>query len=447
VPDHSLLHEARDVLPEAVRLRRRLHARPEVGLDLPFTQETVLTALADLPLTVATGSSTSSVVATLEGARPGPTVLLRGDMDALPMPEDTGLPYASEIDGTMHACGHDTHVAMLAGAAELLASRRNDLAGRVVLMFQPGEEGHHGARFMLEEGLLDVGPLSDGSPSPVSGAFALHITSLFPSGTINLRGGTMMASSDTMRIVVRGRGGHASAPHQALDPIPVACEIVQAIQTMVTRRVDVFDPGVITVAQITAGTTSNVIPETAVILGTIRAVSERTRNRLHGGVRRVAEGVGAAHEAAVEVDVELGYPVTINDLGYAGFASAVATDLLGIGRVTSMPAPVMGAEDFSYVLQEVPGAIAFLGAAPPGVDPRRAAPNHSNRVLFDEDAMAAGIAMYTQMALAHLATGGAVPNQLRQISVSSASKTTPIHAEKPNHTEKSEAEGRPPSAD
>jgi len=238
----------------------------------------------------------------------------------------------------------------------------------------------------------------------------LHITSLFPSGTINLRGGTMMASSDTMRIVVRGRGGHASAPHQALDPIPVACEIVQAIQTMVTRRVDVFDPGVITVAQITAGTTSNVIPETAVILGTIRAVSERTRNRLHGGVRRVAEGVGAAHEAAVEVDVELGYPVTINDLGYAGFASAVATDLLGIGRVTSMPAPVMGAEDFSYVLQEVPGAIAFLGAAPPGVDPRRAAPNHSNRVLFDEDAMAAGIAMYTQMALAHLATGGAVPN-------------------------------------
>jgi amidohydrolase len=409
VPDHSLLHEARDVLPEAVRLRRRLHARPEVGLDLPFTQEAVLTALADLPLTVATGSSTSSVVATLEGSRPGPTVLLRGDMDALPMPEDTGLPYASEVDGTMHACGHDAHVAMLAGAAGLLASRRSDLAGRVVLMFQPGEEGHHGARFMLEEGLLDVGPLSDGSPSPVSGAFALHITSLFPSGTINLRGGTMMASSDTMRIVVRGRGGHASAPHQALDPIPVACEIVQAIQTMVTRRIDVFDPGVVTVGQITAGTTSNVIPETAVILGTIRAVSERTRSRVHGGVRRVAEGVAAAHEAEVEVDVELGYPVTINDLGYAGLASAVAVDLLGTSRVTSMPAPVMGAEDFSYVLQEVPGALAFLGAAPPGVNPRQAAPNHSNRVLFDEDAMATGIAMYTQMALTQLATGGAVP--------------------------------------
>jgi amidohydrolase len=403
VPDHSLLVEARDALPDAVRLRRRLHARPEIGLDLPFSQDEVLAALADLPVDVSTGSSTSSVVATLEGTRPGPTVLLRGDMDALPMPEDTGLPFASEVDGAMHACGHDTHVAMLAGAAQLLAARRDELTGRVVLMFQPGEEGHHGARYMLDEGLLDVGLLADGTPSPVSGAFALHITSLFPSGTINLRGGTMMASSDTMRIVVRGRGGHASAPHQALDPIPVACEIVQAIQTMVTRRIDVFDPAVVTVAHITAGTTTNVIPETAEILGTIRSVSERTRRRVHDGVRRVAEGVAAAHEAAVDVEVELGYPVTVNDVGYAGFASGVATELLGSNRVTTMATPVMGAEDFSYVLQEVPGALAFLGATPPGVDPRRAAPNHSNRVLFDEDAMATGIAVYTQVALAHLA--------------------------------------------
>jgi amidohydrolase len=403
VPDHSLLVEARDALPDAVRLRRRLHARPEIGLDLPFSQDEVLAALADLPVDVSTGSSTSSVVATLEGTRPGPTVLLRGDMDALPMPEDTGLPFASEVDGAMHACGHDTHVAMLVGAAQLLAARRDELTGRVVLMFQPGEEGHHGARYMLDEGLLDVGLLADGTPSPVSGAFALHITSLFPSGTINLRGGTRMASSDTMRIVVRGRGGHASAPHQALDPIPVACEIVQAIQTMVTRRIDVFDPAVVTVAHITAGTTTNVIPETAEILGTIRSVSERTRRRVHDGVRRVAEGVAAAHEAAVDVEVELGYPVTVNDVGYAGFASGVATELLGSNRVTTMATPVMGAEDFSYVLQEVPGALAFLGATPPGVDPRRAAPNHSNRVLFDEDAMATGIAVYTQVALAHLA--------------------------------------------
>jgi hippurate hydrolase len=404
VPDDTLLLEARDLLSDAVRLRRRLHQRPEVGLDLPFTQDEVLAALDGLPLRIRTGESTSSVVATLDGARPGPTILLRGDMDALPMPEDTCLAFASETDGTMHACGHDTHVAMLAGAARLLAARRDELTGRVVFMFQPGEEGHHGARYMLEEDLLEVGPLADGTESPVTGAFALHISSMFPSGTINLRGGTLMASSDVLRIVVRGRGGHASAPHQALDPIPVACEIVQAIQTMITRRIDVFDPAVVTVAHIKAGTTSNVIPETAEILGTIRAVSERTRTRVHGELQRVAEGIAAAHDAGVEVDVELGYPVTVNDLGYAGFATQVAGELLGDERVTTMRNPVMGAEDFSYVLQRVPGALAFLGAAPPGVDPRRAEPNHSNRVVFDEDAMATGIAVYSEVALRHLSS-------------------------------------------
>jgi amidohydrolase len=398
-----LLDEARDLLPDAVRLRRTLHQRPEVGLDLPFTQEQVLRALDGLPLaSVSTGESTTSVVAVLEGAAPGPTVLLRGDMDALPMPEDTGLPYESTVDGMMHACGHDTHVAMLAGAARLLAAHRDELDGRVLFMFQPGEEGHHGARFMLEEGLLDVGPRRDGSDSPVTGAFALHTTTMAPSGTINLRGGTLMASSDTLRIVVTGRGGHASAPHQALDPIPVACGIVQAIQTMVTRRIDVFDPCVVTVSQIQAGTTSNVIPESAHILGTIRAVSERTRTKVHDALRRVAEGVAAAHDAAVTVEVELGYPVTVNDLGFAGFATSVAGSLVGDQRVNAMPNPVMGAEDWSYVLQQVPGAMAFLGACPPGLDPRTAPPNHSNRVTFDEDAMATGIAMYAGVALEHL---------------------------------------------
>jgi amidohydrolase len=409
VPDDTLLLEAQDVLPEAVRLRRRLHQRPEVGLDLPFTQDEVLAAIEGLPLSVRTGDSTSSVVATLDGGRPGPTILLRGDMDALPMPEDTGLEYASEDDDTMHACGHDTHVAMLASAAKLLSARRDELTGRVVFMFQPGEEGFHGARYMLEEDLLEVGPLADGTDSPVTGAFALHISSMFPSGTINLRGGTLMASSDVLRIVVRGRGGHASAPHQALDPIPVACAIVQAIQTMITRRIDVFDPAVVTVAHIKAGTTSNVIPETAEILGTVRAVSERTRTRVHDELRRVAEGIAAAHDAAADVEVELGYPVTVNDVGFADFASQVASDLLGGERVTTMRNPVMGAEDFSYVLQRVPGALAFLGAAPPGVDPRRAEPNHSNRVVFDEDAMATGIALYTEVALRHLSASASPP--------------------------------------
>ncbi len=212
-----------------------------------------------------------------------------------------------------------------------------------------------------------------------------------------------MASSDVVRIVVRGHGGHASAPHQALDPIPVACEIVQAIQTMVTRRIDVFDPAVVTIAHIKAGTTSNVIPETAEILGTVRAVSERTRTRVHSELKRLAEGITAAHDAGVDVDIELGYPVTVNDQSYAGFTTSLASDLLGADRVTTMRNPVMGAEDFSYVLQRVPGALAFLGATPVGMDPRHAEPNHSNRVVFDEQAMATGIAVYAQVALAHLA--------------------------------------------
>ena len=196
-------------------------------------------------------------------------------------------------------------------------------------MFQPGEEGFGGAEFMLDEGLLDLPPLADGSESPVTGAYALHITTNLPSGWIASKGGSIMASADTMLITVTGRGGHASQPHAALDPIPIACEIVQALQTMVTRTIDVFDPSVVTVGRITAGTTNNVIPETAVIEGTIRAVSERTRAKVRDGIRRVAEGVGAAHDAQVDVEFHDGYPVTVNNPGSADFSLDVAGEVLG----------------------------------------------------------------------------------------------------------------------
>src|SRR5262245_47624794 len=223
----GVLDDARGLLDDAVDLRRRIHRQPELGLDLPKTQATVLEALEGLPLKVSTGISTTSVVAVLDGDEPGPTVLLRGDMDALPMPEDTGLDYASSVDGTMHACGHDAHVAMLAGAARLLTERRGSFHGRIAFMFQPGEEGFHGARYMLEEGLL--GQVADGA-SPVSFAFAIHQTPTIPSGAIATRGNSFLASADTLLVKVRGRGGHASMPHHALDPIPIACEIVMALQ-------------------------------------------------------------------------------------------------------------------------------------------------------------------------------------------------------------------------
>jgi hippurate hydrolase len=256
---------------------------------------------------------------------------------------------------------------------------------------------------MLDEGLLDVAPLADGTPSPVTGAFALHITSTLPTGWVSSRGGPIMASADRFIIDVVGRGGHASEPFRALDPIPIACEIVQAMQMMVTRSIDVFDPSVVTVGRISAGTTNNIIPETAEIEGTIRTVSESTRTRVKDNIRRVAEGVAAAHGADVTVEIIAGYPVTSNSESFADFTIDVATEMLGADRVVRMPTPIMGAEDWSYVLQQVPGSMMFLGATSAGLDPATAPANHSNRVMFDEDALSDGIALYAGMALRHLA--------------------------------------------
>jgi hippurate hydrolase len=388
----EVLDEAAGVLDDTIQLRRRIHRHPEIGLALPRTQATILEALDGLGLEVRTGRRTTSVVARLTGARPGPTLLLRADMDALPLREETGLPFASEVDGVMHACGHDAHVAMLVGAARVLAGRRAALGGSVLLMFQPGEEGYHGARVMLEEGLLDGG-------TPPSGAFALHVTHRQAAGVIATRPGPTMASGDTIQIVVRGKGGHASAPHDCVDPIPIACEMVQAFQTLVTRRVNVFDPAVVTIAKIEAGTTRNVIPDTASLLGTVRTVSETTRERILDGVRRVAEGIAAAHGAEVTVDLTRGYPVTVNDGDFAGFVLDTARELFGAERAHEMRHPVMGSEDFSYVLQRVPGAMANLGTRP---DAGPAHPNHSSRMLVNESALAAGIAMHAAVALRFL---------------------------------------------
>jgi amidohydrolase len=394
----ELFSAARADADRTIDLRRRLHRQPEIGLHLPKTQAAVLEAFADLPIEVSTGTSTSSVVGVLRGARPGPTYLLRGDMDALPLQEDTGLDFASEVPGAMHACGHDTHVAMLLGAARLLAERRDALAGQVVFMVQPGEEGHHGARFMLDEGLLDVVP-----EAPVSGAFALHISTMWRSGTINVRPGPMMASADQWTITVHGRGGHASTPHLAADPVPVAAEIILALQSMITRRTDVFDPAVVTVGHLEAGTTDNIIPPTALVHGTIRTLSPARRADVLASVQRVGEHVALAHDMTAEfVHVE-GYPVTVNDAGVAAQVTETAAALLGAEASAVMPVPLMGAEDFSYVLERVPGAMAFLGGCPPELEPGTAPGNHSNLVRFDEDALPNGVALYAQMAMQALA--------------------------------------------
>jgi len=389
----GLLVEAHGLLPQAVALRRRIHQWPEVGLELPETQHAVVDALSGLPLTVACGERTSSVVATLTGVRPGPTILLRADMDALPLTEHTDLPFASERDGVMHACGHDAHTAMLVAAARLLVGHRARLAGTVRFMFQPGEEGHHGARFMIDEALLE-GPTVDA-------AFALHSSPVDPSGHVMSRPGPFLASADILTIRFRGRGGHAAAPHLALDPVPAACEAVLALQLLVTRQVDIFDPAVVTITEFRAGTAHNVIPETATLVGTVRALSDGTRQTLWQRISEVVAGIASAHGITAEVDIHEGYPPTRNDGDLAPWALDVARAVVGDDAVADMPAPVMAADDFAYVLQRVPGTMAFLGTAPP--DAEQPAPNHSDRMVLHEDAMAVGIAVNAAVALSYLA--------------------------------------------
>ena len=391
--EEDLLSAAADLLPGAVALRRQLHRQPELGLHLPQTQAAVLAELEGLGLKISTGKGLSSVVADLEGALPGPRILLRGDMDALPMPEDTGLEYSSELPNTMHACGHDAHTAMLVGAAQLLSGLKEQLSGSIRFMFQPGEEGSGGAAVMIEEGVVDG----------VDAAFAMHIAPNLPSSMVAWKAGPVMASADVVQITVTGRGGHASSPHWACDPVPVACEVVLALQSMITRTVDAFDPAVLTIAQINAGTTNNVIPESVELIGTLRAVSEGTRHAVWERVRTVAEGIASAHGCTTSVEILEGYPVTVNTPQFAEFAASVAGSIFGERHVLNMPAPVMGAEDFSYVLAKVPGAMLFLGVCPPEQKNSLLAPAcHSNKMVLNEQAMADGIALHAAVAIAFL---------------------------------------------
>jgi hippurate hydrolase len=391
------LEAAQAVQADTVALRRAIHAEPELGLQTPKTMAKVRAALEGLPLEWKTGKSTTGAVAVLRGAKPGRTVLLRGDMDALPMPEDTWLPFCSKVANTMHACGHDAHTAMLASAARILAGRRDSIAGTVLFMFQPGEEGHHGARFMMEDGLLS-------NPAP-DGAFALHIMPNAPAGVLGSKPGPLLASADKVMIDVQGKGGHASMPHDAIDPVPVACEIVTAIQVFITRRMDIFDPAVVTIAKIESGSTNNVIPERAHLLGTIRTQSEAARERVHEGIKRVAENVARAHECEAEVRIERGFPVTVCDARSVALAQGAITDLFGAESWMTMTSPLMGAEDFSYVLQKTPGAMLFLGVCPDGQQWRSACPCHSNRMVLNEAMLARGVASHCAIAERFLARG------------------------------------------
>jgi amidohydrolase len=403
----DLVADAVGLADRLTTLRRAIHAEPELGLHTPRTRDKIRAALAHLPLEWREGPSTTGLVATLKGgAGPGRSVLLRGDMDALPMPEETGLDYASTIPGMMHACGHDAHVAMLVGAAELLCARAADLQGEVRFMFQPGEEGYHGARFMLEDGLLGAedGEGPDGVPLP-DAAFALHVMPNAPHGVFGGRTGALLASADQIGIVVTGRGGHASMPHATLDPMPVACEIVTALQAMVTRKFSVFDPVVVTIAKIECGTAHNVIADTARLTGTMRSLSAASRARLREEVQRLASGIADAHGLSAEVTIQEGFPVTMCDGQAVAFGERVAQDLFGPAGFLRLPDPIMGAEDFAYVLEKVPGAMFFLGVSHEGEEWQHCCGIHSTKMRVDESTMPLGAAYLAGLAERFLAEG------------------------------------------
>jgi len=318
-------------------------------------------------------------------------------MDALPVTELSGLDYASEIDGVMHACGHDMHVAMLTGAAKLLCDVRDDLPGSVIFMFQPGEEGPGGAQPMLDEGLLDAAGVE------TVAAYALHVISAIdPHGQFNSRRGTIYAAADALNVTVRGMGGHGSAPQYAKDPIPAACEMVLALQTFVTRAIDVFDPAVITVGSFHAGTAENIIPAEATFSATLRSFSPETREKVRAGVTEVVHGIAAAHGLTAEAEYVPGYPVTVNNDGEAEFAAATVAEVFGADRFAWMPQPDAGAEDMSYVLERVPGAYLNLGACPPELDPMTAPLNHAPEARYDDALVPDGAVLLAELALRRL---------------------------------------------
>ncbi|MEU6356609.1 M20 family metallopeptidase [Streptomyces sp. NPDC047072] len=393
----SLREDAHALQGDLAALRRALHQEPETGLDLPRTQEKVLAALAGLPLEISTGTSLSSVTAVLRGSVPGgPVVLLRGDMDGLPVTERTGLDFASRVDGVMHACGHDLHTAGLVGAARLLAARRELLAGDVVFMFQPGEEGWDGAGHMIEEGVLEA------AGRPVDAAYGLHVSSSsYPTGVFTSRPGPLMAASAGLHVRVVGAGGHGSRPHSALDPVPAACEMVTALQTMVTRRFDVFDPVVVTVGTFHAGTRRNVIPDDAVFEATVRTFSPAAAERAAEVAVRLCRDIATAHGLTAEVDFVPEYPVTVNDAGEHDFLADTVREVFGEERFEPMTDPITGSEDFSRVLDRVPGAFVFLGADATG-DPDSAPTNHSPIAAFDDSVVSDGSALLAELAVRRL---------------------------------------------
>jgi amidohydrolase len=388
----SIQRDAAKIAGTVTELRRDLHRHPELGFREVRTSKKISEFLSSIGVEHRTGVAQTGVLATIRGDGPGKTVALRADMDGLPIEEKTENPAISENKGVMHACGHDGHVAILLGAAEVLQRSRKNFAGTVRLAFQPAEEGLCGAVPLIEQGALDD-PKADA-------AFALHIWNSTPAGQIALAPGPVMAAADEFTIKVIGRGGHGSQPQATIDPIVAASAIVTALQTVVNRNIDPLDPAVLTVGTIHGGTAHNVIPAEVELTGTIRSFRADVREALISRLREVAEGTARALGARAEVRVGAGYPVTENHVQATEFARGIAAETVGAANVIH-PRPVMGAEDFSYFLQKVPGCMLFLGSN--NIAKGYAHPHHSALFDFDEACLPIGVELMTRLALGYLA--------------------------------------------
>jgi hippurate hydrolase len=379
----GLVEEVREGFGEEMTaLRRDIHREPELGFDTEKTAEKVLAALDGLPLKIRTGVAENGIVATLEGGGDGPTVGLRADMDALPIREETGLPFASETDGKMHACGHDGHTSMLVGAAKTLCGMRDRLNGTVKFVFQPAEEGGGGGKVMVEEGVANG----------MARIFALHLWPGLSFGAAATKAGPIMAAADAFEIEVRGRGGHGAMPHLAADAVAMAAYVVTALQTMVSREVDPVQPAVLSVGEINAGTAFNIIPETARLGGTVRTIDDALRESIPGRIEEIATGIARGMRGDAALDYRFSYPVTRNDAEAAKLALGVAADLFGEDRAVELQNPSMGAEDFAFFLEELPGAYVWLGVGD-------VSGLHTPKFAFDESILPQGAALLTALAL------------------------------------------------
>ena len=381
------------MLPELQSLRRKLHQIPEFGLELPNTLKVILDEVSPLG-EITLGKSITSAVLHIKGDLLGPTVLLRADMDALAVIEDTGVPYAS-TNGFMHACGHDLHMAMGVGAAKILASRKSELKGEVIIFFQPGEEGHHGADVMIEEQALMV------SGSKPIRAYGLHVFSSYPLGMMGSRSGPLMASAGDLLVTVTGSGGHGSMPWLSKDPISVLNEIMSSLQTMVTKRFSAFDPVIVNIGWVRAGdtATTNVIPETASFGATVRVFSEENATKLKRYTQELVDSIATGFGLSATVEFTRATKVLMNDPKAISSVEKVASELFGASRYINLPTPIAGGEDFASIVSEIPGAFVFMGACPPGTDHTTAATNHSNKAVFDDSVLGDGAALLASLAV------------------------------------------------